>query len=215
MLAALTALLLLAAPAPAPPELTSRPPRCPAAADLCFGLVVHVATDPDGRLAQDADWLAEQVAAANDRFAPMGVGFEVDAAELLGPEAWHVADRAARDALGRAPHKNPGRVDVFITARLENVDEPGEIRGVHWRDRRRRADRWIILSAIAPRHVLAHELGHYFGLPHTLALGSLMNTSGNDPTPREERRFLPAEERRVAARAKALAKRRELVPRPR
>jgi hypothetical protein len=97
-------------------------------------------------------------------------------------------------------------VDVFVVSRLANVDAPAEtptaqIRGVHWRLRRDRARRWIILSRISPPHVLAHELGHYFGLPHSNEPRSLMNT-GPTALPSAERFFLPKEVAVITARAK-------------
>ena len=59
----------------------------------------------------------------------------------------------------------------------------------------------MILSRIAPPRVLAHELGHYFGLPHSDVPGSLMNTG---PRAAAERTFQPDELRRIERRARAL-----------
>ena len=62
-----------------------------------------------------------------------------------------------------------GAINLFIVDRLDDIDIPGEqIRGVHWRDPKARTrKRWIFLSRIAGAMVLAHELGHYFSLPHS------------------------------------------------
>jgi hypothetical protein len=67
-------------------------------------------------------------------------------------------------------------VHVFVVGRLADVDIAGnEIRGVHWRERADRTHRWVILSKIAGSLVLPHELGHFFGLPHSTHDISLMN----------------------------------------
>lgn len=70
----------------------------------------------------------------------------------------------------------------------------------------------VLLAAIASQHVLAHELGHFFGLPHSAAPGSLMNKSG-DATPSQERRLVAAEQRKVTASARRFAKARAPVDR--
>lgn len=179
-------------------------PACTEAAARCFRLRLHVAEDGEGAPVVDAAWLGAQVTHANTVFADVGVGFEVTAVSSAGPDVRRVLTREDRDRLGRASH-DARFVDVWVVGQLANVDDPGDIRGVHWRDRAARAHRWIILSAIAPVPVLAHELGHYFGVPHSAAAGSLMNKSGNDPTPFAERRFVAAEQRRIRRSAKRFA----------
>ena len=81
--------------------------------------------------------------------------------------------REDRDALGALMEKNV--IDVFVVAALEDVDEPGRYRkGVAWTQRTSGA-RYIILSAAAPRTVLAHELGHFFGNGHSSVPDNLMS----------------------------------------
>jgi hypothetical protein len=50
--------------------------------------------------------------------------------------------------------------------------------GVHWRAGTRR---WVFLTARARPPVLAHELGHFFGLPHDPAGGNLMTPGPSSP----------------------------------
>lgn len=193
-------------------QVLAATPGCPEAAERCFALRLHVAEDADGTPVVDARWLLAQVEHANDVFADVAVGFEIDAVLPTNAKYERVLTRRDRDRLGRTSHDRR-LIDVFVVAQLANVDDPGDIRGVHWRDRAKRSDRWIILSAIAPPPVLAHELGHYFGVPHTTAPKSIMNKTGSDPTPFAERRFAPAEQRRITASAKRFAKARAPVDR--
>jgi hypothetical protein len=76
---------------------------------------------------------------------------------------------------------------VYLVRKLADVDVEGEvIRGVHWRYRPDTSKRWIILSSIASSLVLSHEMGHFFGLPHSGYKVSLMNKKpapGRPPWP--------------------------------
>jgi hypothetical protein len=63
---------------------------------------------------------------------------------------------------------------------------------VHWRERADRTHRWVILSKIAGSLVLSHELGHFFGLPHSTYEISLMNKTLR-PTPPGELTFAAPE----------------------
>jgi hypothetical protein len=173
-------------------------PACPAAARRCFDLALHV-VEEDGAHAQTPPWVAEQVAEANRLFAPIGVGFRVGSAKAVDARFADVQTRLDRDLLGRDAH-TLGVVHVFVVRRLADVDVAGEvIRGVHWRDRSQTSRRWIILSSIASPMVLAHELGHFFGLPHTRHRRSIMNKSPHMDPPWHLRSF-PAEEQAIMAR---------------
>ena len=57
----------------------------------------------------------------------------------------------------------------------------------------------MILSSIASSMVLAHELGHFFGLPHTKHPKSIMNKSPHMNPPWHLRTF-PEEEQAIMAR---------------
>ncbi len=165
-------------------------PSCDKARAHCFGIQLHVAPDEQGNLIVTSDWLAQQVAEAERHFTPLDVGFEVVGADLLPDAARHLETRKDRDAL--AAGGLPGRViHVYITGKLDDVDTAGAIAyGVTWR----RDDRkYIIVSAAAWPRTLAHELGHFFGLPHSTYAISIMNKSDRKDPPREQRTFADAE----------------------
>ncbi|HEY8376066.1 MAG TPA: hypothetical protein VIK91_06230 [Nannocystis sp.] len=149
-------------------------PRCAPDVPRCFGIHLHLVVD-GGTPVQTVEWMSAQVAEANRRFATIDVNFEVVAADALPVSALEIDNRAERDALGD-PHFTRGVVHVFVVGRLADVDIAGsEIRGVHWRFRKDRSRRWIILSKIAGPLTLTHELGHFFGLPHSGHDISVMN----------------------------------------
>ncbi|MEL6182489.1 MAG: matrixin family metalloprotease [Myxococcota bacterium] len=179
------------------------PARCGAAAKACVPLVVHVVVDVEGRAVQTPDWMAHHLREANRHFAPLGVEFAVVQLAALPAKATIVATRADRDRLGRGRWRR-GQIAVFVVGQLDNVDEPGEIRGVHWRERARRSRRWVILSAIAPSMVLAHELGHFYGLPHSSYPVSIMNKKPRRDPPLEARTFAPPEIALMRRRLKAM-----------
>lgn len=186
------------APRPTPPSLPERP--CPAAT-RCVGLRLHLAVAPSPEL---MTWLETQLDEANALFLPADLAFTPTLLTTLPPALATITTRDERDALGHDRFA-PGAIDVYIVSRLGDVDIPGaEIRGVHWRSRRDRARRYIILSTISPPKVLAHELGHYFGLPHSSYPESIMNKTWRESPPPEERRFARPEVRRILHQARSL-----------
>jgi hypothetical protein len=137
-------------------------------------IVFHVA-QRDGEDVAPASFIAEQLAAANTIYRPLGI--ELVDAERVPLAATHaeVITRDDRDTLER--YVRTGAVHCFIVAKLMDVDEPGrERRGVHWHPRPRPQDSFLIVSKISKPYVLAHELGHLLGNPeHSKTPGNLMS----------------------------------------
>ena len=148
--------------------------ECPRDAKHCFGVALHV-VEIEGKPIAAPSWAYYQIAAANRLFKPISVGFEVVSVEAEPANFAHMDTRANRDRVGRKDFTR-GVVHLYVVARLDDVDiEGAQIRGVHWRDRADTSRRWILLSAISSPNVLAHELGHFFGLPHSRYAVSIMN----------------------------------------
>ena len=145
---------------------------------------------------KDIEWLTAQFKEANRLFDQIGVCFEVAESAPQRSEDWHMKTRKQRTALGRRTGAlKRGMIDLFIVGRLEDVDRPGSfIRGVHWRDpKARKKKRWIILSRIAKQLVFAHELGHYFSLPHSEFSSSIMNKTPRETPTMNARGFVKSE----------------------
>jgi Matrixin len=155
----------------------------------------------------DAAFIERQLAQANHHFAPTGVTFEIVGTEPLPESSLVVEDAVERTSFAALAK---GRViDVFITAQLDDIDVPGEVRfGVAWKFG---ADKkLVILSTAAPDRVLAHELGHVFGLPHSKYAISIMNKTKREQPPPEERTFHAKEIAAMKLRLRALLKTRTL-----
>lgn len=195
MVRALAALLVLAAAAGEAgagevdlEALARAAPPCDRARARCIGIKLHVAVGAQGPVAS-ADWVARQLAQANRHFAAIDVGFQIMAVAALPEAAARIEDAGARSRLGK--HVAGTVIDVFVTAQLDDIDVPGGvIRGVAWPVG---AKKLVILSTIAPDRVLAHELGHVFGLPHSSYPISLMNKAPREQPPPEQRTFHPDE----------------------
>jgi len=156
-------------------------PACDAGRAHCIGIKLHITVGDDGPIARP-DWLAIQLATANHQFG-------VDA---LPASAAHIATPGDRDELSTG-RLGGGVIHAFIVSELDDIDHPGAIiRGVTWHTRT--DDRkYIILSTVAPDRVLAHELGHLFGLPHSTYPVSIMNKRERKQPPPEQRTFADEE----------------------
>lgn len=164
--AALIALLLLA-----PTTAKAAPDPAPG---LTFPIAITVALEAGSPACDDA-WISSQIDNANGLYAPIGVRFRWTLRKEMPEAHAEMHSRGDRDALAPLVEKNV--IDVFVVAALEDVDEPGRYRkGVAWTSKPT-GKRFLILSAAAPRTVLAHELGHFFGNGHTDVPDNLMSYS--------------------------------------
>jgi Zn-dependent peptidase ImmA (M78 family) len=152
------------------------------AAPTTFEISLHVVKD-----AQTPEWLAAQVAKANKHFEAVDAAFVVATRDELAGKA-HIVTCGDRNALAKLVTDN--KIHVFIVEKLENVDDDAPIFGVTWR-----ADgkKYIIIGSNAPERVLAHELGHVFGLPHSTYAISIMNKTKRETPRQEDRRFADEE----------------------
>jgi hypothetical protein len=140
--------------------------------DITFPIAISVAMH-DGQPARDDAWIASQIDDANALYGPIGVRFRWTLRKEIPESHAELHTRADRDALAPLVEKNV--IDVFVVAALEDVDEPGRFRkGVAWTSKPN-GKRFLVLSAAAPRTVLAHELGHFFGNGHTDVADNLMS----------------------------------------
>lgn len=203
-----------AKPAPPAEAYVRASPRCGEHVAHCFGIFVHVVYRDEVPAGQPR-WLADRVRQANRLFSAIDVGFEVVRAERLDGEHWRIATRLQRDELG-AERFAPGLVHLFLVGQLDDVDVADtQIRGVHWRLRRDVSRRWVIMSSISGEMVLAHELGHFFSLPHSSYRVSVMNKKPREAPPWSERVFADPEVDKMRAARDEMLRDGMLEPRPR
>ena len=138
-----------------------------------FPVAVFVADEGGTPVASPA-WIDAQLARAGLLYQQLGIHFQrVSLTPIDGAHA-HLVTRANRDALAKL--RQDRAINVFVVASLKDVDEKDTFRrGVHWRPAASPGKRFIIVSKVAGPTVLAHELGHYFGNPHTTTLNNLMS----------------------------------------
>ena len=142
--------------------------------DVTFPISIAVALEDGAPAASDA-WIGAQIDDANELYAPLGVRFRWTLRREISPDHAQMHGRGDRDALAPLVERNV--IDVFVVAALEDVDEPGRYRkGVAWTSKPD-GKRFLIVSKIAPRTVLAHELGHFFGNGHSDVPDNLMSYS--------------------------------------
>jgi hypothetical protein len=169
-----------------------------------FPLVFSSAADDAGRPLLVDEWLDEELDAAQTLFASFDVRFSHTRGPLL--DAWlaHLETRADRDAL--AAHLQANVVNVFVVGSLRDVDDPSQMRrGVHWHAPS--GAHYLVVAATAPATVLAHELGHFFGNPHSHVVDNVMSyqRTGGPVF------FDAAQGRRIAARARGYLESGELL----
>jgi hypothetical protein len=146
--------------------------------DATFALSVDVAIGADGTPVRDAAWVDAQIEDAEKLFVPLGVHFRWTHTRALPARFASLMSRDDRDAL--RPHVRAKAISVFVVDELADVDEAGRFRmGVCWHHGKD-GTRYLIVAASARPTVLAHELGHYFGLQHSKVVDNLMSYSRAD-----------------------------------
>lgn len=166
-----------------------------------FPLAIAVAT-LDGAPVVDDAWIDAEVAQANAIFAPSGVSFEVRERRALDARFSALETRADRHALGA--EMRPGLISVFVVGSLRDVDDPSQMRrGVHWRPAGLPGAHFVVVSRIAGPDVLAHELGHFFGNPHSDVPNDVMSYQRDGVTPAFFERHEIGQIRRHARRFRA------------
>ena len=138
-----------------------------------FPLALAIAEDSGVRVVDDA-WIAAELAQANAIFAASGVSFEIRTQRAL--DAGHAAVETRADRNVFATERTTSMVNVFVVRSLRDVDDPTQMRrGVHWRPEGLGGAHFVIVSSIAAPDVLAHELGHFFGNPHSPTPNAVMS----------------------------------------
>jgi hypothetical protein len=211
VLALVALMFATASAAPADTDsLAKAAPACDPKRATCLGLAVHVTVDDAGAPIAKPDWLAAQLATANRLYEKLDLGFQIVSVDTLPAAAGRVEDAKKRDSF--KPQVTGTVIHVFVTARLDDIDVPGAvIRGVTWR--RDANTKFIILSTIAMDRVLAHELGHVFGLSHSTHAISIMNKTERETPPVEQRSFAASEYTAMRARLARLLANKALVSR--
>jgi hypothetical protein len=185
-------------------------PPCPDAPH-CFALRVRVAADNSIPVVLPG-WLAQSFAFANQVFAPVGIAFQLDTLAIADAMPLRIDGVRMRDALVLGVSARPV-IDLTLVRELIDLEEPSVPRlGVHWRVSNAPQRRFVIVSAAASERVLAHELGHYFGLPHSNYAISIMNKTARTLPPMEARKFADQELPVLRQTLLAILARSELVP---
>ena len=186
--------------APGLSSVIATAPECHAARATCIGIRLHVPVTDAGPIAT-AEWVERQLATANKHFAALDVAFQVVGVEALPATAERVEDRQERTSF--APRMKGRVIDVFITGHLDDIDKPGAMAyGVTWWTKSDR--KLIIVSTQAWEKTLAHELGHFFGLPHSKYAISIMNKTSREEPPQDERTFHEKEYVKMKARLREM-----------
>lgn len=140
-----------------------------------IGLAFSIPWTEEHRPVVDDAWVRARIDAANRLWAPAGLRFRWTIEDELPAAQREAHTREDRDAYG--VRVVPGHVRIVLVTELEDVDEPGRRRmGVCWTNRKD-GRRYIVLATTSFLGVLAHELGHYLGNPHSTVDDNLMSYS--------------------------------------
>jgi hypothetical protein len=148
----------------------AKPPAIPP-----LPLSVAVAVE-GGRAVREDAWIEAQLAEVERLYGPIGLRFKRAEGRALPERLARLETRQDRDALDA--ERLVGVINAFVVASMRDVDDTRRYRmGVHWRHTVMTSHRYVIVTADALTSTLAHELGHYFGLPHAYTVDNLMSYS--------------------------------------
>lgn len=196
-------------PSPGPKAPPGKP--APAAPVPTLSIAIGVAQKADGKPAVSDAFVDAQVLEATRLLGPLGVHVKKGSARALASSFAKVETRADRNAF--ASEVKPGVINVFYVESLRDVDDPRYlIQGVHWRPTagpgKALDKRWILVAQAASPTTTAHELGHFFGLPHVKTKNNLMSYERDGGAV-----FLDAKQgESMVAFARLYVRTRELVP---
>ena len=192
-------------------DFTAAIPPCVPARAVCIGIRIFLSTQAGAPYVSPL-WLAEQFAFANRMFEPIDVSFELHALSTLDLPPI-IDGRNVRDAVSKGI-KPVRAIDVFVVGALADLEDPRfPLFGVHWRPAKPAGRRFILLASYAWGRTMAHELGHFFGLPHSSYAISIMNKTLRTEPPLEQRRFADEEIPIMQKALRAMLKRKEIVNR--
>ncbi len=153
----------------------ARTPAPPPSPVTDIGLAFSIPWTEARRPVVDEAWIRARIDEANRLWAPAAVRFRWTIEDELPAAQREAHTREDRDAYGA--RVVAGHVRIVLVTELEDVDEPGRRRmGVCWTNRKD-GRRYIVLATTSFPGVLAHELGHYLGNPHSTADDNLMSYS--------------------------------------
>lgn len=182
-------------------------PRAPAQDVTTMPIALTVA-EADGAPVVTEAWLAARMRQSDVIFAPASLAFTIRERAVMGDP--HVAMETRSDRHALASMLVPRSINVFVVRSLRDVDDVSLMRqGVHWRSPRVPGSHYVILSSVAGETTLAHELGHFFGNPHSPVVNNIMSYERDGAIPPF---FDDAQLRRIRGRARRFLSSGELVP---
>lgn len=125
---------------------------------------------------RDQAWIDERLAETARIYNPLGIYFRKPEVRELDEKHAALETREDRDALAASLKK--GFMNVFVVDTLRDVDNGTSLlHGVHWAPNGDMKRHYVIVSSTASKTTLAHEIGHYYGLPHKMVPDNLMSYS--------------------------------------
>ena len=127
--------------------------------------------------------IENQVQKANDVYADAGLRFSVRISEQTLTKKTRgrctILTKRQRDSFESLANSVAGPVVIVVDRIQDDRVASYNLKGLHWR---RMKSHWVYLTREARSYVMAHELGHYYGLRHDMKGGNLMAPGPSDPS---------------------------------